>query len=128
MGPVALEASWLRDDAHLNTIGATAPWLREVDAATFARAETVVVDTEHAGAECGDIIAAQEEGTWDDGRVVTLAQLVAGQRQITPTSGLTVFKSVGTAVQDLAAAAAIARVARERGVGRELDVVLPKTF
>ena len=42
--------------------------------------------------------------------------------------GLTVFKSVGTAVQDLAAAAAVARVARERGVGRELDILSPKVF
>ena len=42
--------------------------------------------------------------------------------------GLTVFKSVGTAVQDLAAAAAVARVARERGVGRELDILTAKTF
>lgn len=44
---------WLRPDAHLNTIGATAPNLREVDPDTFARASTVVIDTEHAGAECG---------------------------------------------------------------------------
>src|SRR3954462_12927947 len=75
-GPVALEGSWLRDDAHLNTIGATAPVLREVDAETFARAATIVVDTEHAGPECGDIIAAEQAGTWDERRVTTLAQLV----------------------------------------------------
>ena len=47
-GPVALQGAWLRDDAHLNTIGATAPVLREVDPETFARAATIVVDTEHA--------------------------------------------------------------------------------
>jgi ornithine cyclodeaminase/alanine dehydrogenase len=126
-GPVALEGAWLRDDAHLNTIGATAPVLREVATDTFARAATVVVDTEHAGAECGDIMAAEAEGRWDERRVTTLAQLVGEGRPLA-REGLTVFKSVGTAVQDLAAAAAVARVARERGLGRELDIVSPKTF
>jgi ornithine cyclodeaminase/alanine dehydrogenase-like protein (mu-crystallin family) len=126
-GPVALEGAWLRDDAHLNTIGATAPVLREVDAETFARAAAIVVDTEHAAPECGDIIAAERAGTWDERRVTTLAQLVGTEAPLA-RDGLTVFNSVGTAVQDLAAAAAVARVARERGLGREMDIVSPKLF
>jgi len=52
----------------------------------------------------------------------------SGAGQPYAREGLTVFKSVGTAVQDLAAAAAVARVARERGVGRELDILSPKMF
>jgi alanine dehydrogenase len=126
-GPVALEGAWLREDAHLSTIGATAPVLREVDTATFRRAATIVLDTEHAGAECGDIMAAEADGAWDARRVTTLSQLVGGGAPLA-REGLTVFKSVGTAMQDLAAAAAVARVARERGLGRELEIVSPKTF
>jgi alanine dehydrogenase len=126
-GPIALHGAWLRDGAHLNTIGATAPVLREVDAATFERAAAIVLDTEHADAECGDIIAAKEARTWDARRVSTLTELV-GSGQPSAHEGLTVFKSVGTAVQDLAAAAAVGRVARERGVGRELDILSPKMF
>lgn len=126
-GPVALEGSWLPDEAHLNTIGATAPVLREVDTETFARAATIVLDTEHAGGECGDIIAAERVGAWPERRVTTLAQVIGEGRPLA-RAGLTVFKSVGTAVQDLAAAAAVARVARERGLGRELDIVTPKEF
>lgn len=126
-GPVALQGAWLRADAHLNTIGATAPVLREVDTDTFARAAAIVLDTEHAGAECGDILAAEDAGAWDERRVTTLARLVGAGRPLV-RDGLTVFKSVGTAVQDLAAAAAVARVARERGLGRELDIVSPKLF
>jgi ornithine cyclodeaminase len=127
-GPVALEGGWLRDVAHLNTIGATAPWLREVDAATFTRARSVVVDTEHAASECGDVIAAHAVDASDDQRVTTLAQLVANPQRAVPAGGLSVFESVGTAVQDLAAARVVAQVARERGIGRELDIVNPKTF
>jgi alanine dehydrogenase len=125
-GPVAVEGRALRADGHLNTIGATAPWLREVDAETFARAGSIVVDTLHAGAECGDIIAAQEAGVWDETRVTSLAAVVgAGFER---HGGLTVFKSVGTAVQDLAAAAAVAETARARGLGRELELLAPKVF
>lgn len=127
-GPVAVEGRALRGDAHLNTIGATAPWLREVDADTFARAESIVVDTLHAAAECGDIIAAQQAGAWDDGRVASLAAVVGSGTPYRRDGGLTVFKSVGTAVQDLAAAAAVAAVARERGLGRELELLSPKVF
>ena len=127
-GPVAVKGRALRDDAHLNTIGATAPWLREVDAETFARAESIVVDTLHAGAECGDIIAAREAGTWDESRVTSLAAVVGAGVPFTRDGGLTVFKSVGTAVQDLAAAAAVTAVARERGLGREQEILSAKTF
>jgi ornithine cyclodeaminase/alanine dehydrogenase len=125
-GPIAVEGARLRADAHLNTIGATAPWLREVDADTFARAESIVLDTPHAGAECGDIIAAEEAAVWDESRVTSLAAVVAGGFE--RNGGLTVFKSVGTAVQDLAAAAAVAEAARERGLGRELELLGPKVF
>ena len=125
-GPIALEGRMLQDGAHLNTIGATAPTLREVDSATFSRAAEVVLDTEHAHAECGDILAAQADGSWDDSRVRMLTDVLETRR---PRDGqITVFKSVGTAVQDLAAGFAVAQIARERGLGRELDIVLPKTF
>jgi len=127
-GPVAVEGGLLRADAHLNTIGATAPWLREVDTDTFARAESIVLDTLHAGAECGDIIAAEEAGAWDESRVTSLAAVVGADERFERNGGLTVFKSVGTAVQDLAAAAAVAESARERGLGRELELLSSKVF
>ena len=71
-GPVALQGAWLRPDAHLNTIGATGPTMREVDPETFSRASAIVVDTEHAGLECGDILAAEEAGAWPTDRVAVL--------------------------------------------------------
>lgn len=127
-GPVALEGAWLRPDAHLNTIGATAPNLREVDPDTFARASTVVLDTEHAGAECGDIMAAEDAGIWPVERVMTLTAAVGADGAWKRPPGVSVFKSVGTAVQDLAAARAVASEAAARGVGREVDLLTPKTF
>ena len=127
-GPFALDGSWLSDGAHLNTIGGTAKVLFESDPATFERAVQVVLDTEHAPGECGDIIAAQEAGTWHSDRVSTLAELFAPDAGYNRPAGITVFKSVGTAVQDVVAAAAVAAEARVRGIGRELDILEAKEF
>jgi ornithine cyclodeaminase/alanine dehydrogenase len=127
-GPVALEGAWLGSDTHVNTIGATAPTLREVDPDTFARASSIVVDTEYAGAECGDIMAAVDAGSWPLERVMTLPAIVESDGDWMRPPGVSIFKSVGTAVQDLAAAAAVAEAARERGIGQELQILTPKTF
>jgi ornithine cyclodeaminase/alanine dehydrogenase len=127
-GPAALSGEWLRDGAHLNTIGATTPSLREADPATFARAAQIVIDTEHAGPECGDIIAAEQAGMWPQARVAVLTDLIGRAASYRRPSGLTVFKSVGTAVQDLVAAAAVAERARAMGVGREVEILEPKLF
>jgi alanine dehydrogenase len=127
-GPVALEGGWLSPDAHVNTIGATAPTLREVDPGTFSRASSIVLDTEHAGAECGDIIAAVEAGSWPAERVTTLAEIVGQGGDWERPAGISVFKSVGTAVQDLVAAAAVLERARQDGVGNEVDLLSAKTF
>jgi alanine dehydrogenase len=127
-GPVALEGAWLGPDTHVNTIGATAPSLREADPGTFARASCIVVDTEHAGAECGDIIAAVEAGSWPAERVSTLAEIVGRAGDWRRPDGVSVFKSVGTAVQDLAAAATVIEAARAQGVGRDVELLSAKTF
>jgi ornithine cyclodeaminase/alanine dehydrogenase len=125
-GPCAIKGEWLRSDCHVNTIGATTPTLHEADPETFRRAAAIVIDTEHAGAECGDIIAAKEAAAWPSERVSTLIDLLGSSHPSASPAGLTVFKSVGTAVQDLAAAAAVAASARVRGLGNEVDVLLPK--
>jgi ornithine cyclodeaminase/alanine dehydrogenase len=95
---------------------------------TFARAAQVVLDTEHAGPECGDIIAAEAAGMWPRERVVVLTQLIGEDADYERPAGLTVFKSVGTAVQDLVAAAEAVAEARARGIGREVDVLAAKLF
>jgi ornithine cyclodeaminase/alanine dehydrogenase len=128
-GILALEAGWLRSAGHVATIGSTMPSLREVDGETFGRADLVVLDTLHAVGESGDLIAAAAEGHWDDAKVHGLPAVVDGQGPASNgTPALTVFKSVGTALQDMIAAKAIYDVAVERGLGREIDFLAEKAF
>lgn len=113
-----LQADWLAPDALVLSIGATRPDLRELDAATLARAGGCWVD--HPGQalkECGDIQAAVAAG----GMAPTALRPLWQALEAPPAeTGLTVFKSVGTALQDLACAAAVLAECGRQGLGRQL--------
>jgi ornithine cyclodeaminase/alanine dehydrogenase len=125
-GRIALEDKCLGTAEHVNTIGSTMSALREVDGAAFGRAALVVLDTLDAPAESGDLQAAAEGGHWDEAKVHWLSDVVAGERPA--ADGLTIFKSVGTGLQDIVAAKAVHDVALERGLGREVDFLGGKQF
>lgn len=101
-----IRGEWLAAGAHLDLVGAFRPDMRETDAACLSRGE-VFVDT-YAGArgEAGDLLRAEAEGAFrfEDIRA-ELAELVRGRKpgRGAPDS-ITVFKSVGASLEDLAAA------------------------
>ncbi|CAN5821434.1 ornithine cyclodeaminase family protein [soil metagenome] len=102
--PVVL-GQWLAPGSHLDLIGSFTPAMRETDDACFAGA-SLFVDTEEALQKSGDLLGPMERGVFKSVDVkATLAQLVAGEKSgRTGASERTVFKSVGTALEDLAAA------------------------
>jgi alanine dehydrogenase len=97
---------WLAPGTHLDLVGGFTPRMREVDDAAVAAAR-VVVDT-YAGAlaEAGDLVQPLAAGVIGRGHVVgELAELLRGQcAGRTHPGEITLFKSVGTALEDLAAA------------------------
>ena len=95
----------LAPGAHLDLIGSFAPAMREADGAAFARCR-VYVDTEEALAKSGDVLQAVAEGAWQPAALQgTLAQLCRGEVAARRDAAeCTLFKSVGTALADLAAA------------------------
>jgi ornithine cyclodeaminase len=105
-----VRGAWLRPGMHLDLVGAYNPRMRETDDAAIARADLIVVDT-RAGAlaEGGDIAAAIASGAIDASAVaVDLADLARGLHPgRTRDDQVTVFKSVGFALEDLAAAEAV---------------------
>jgi ornithine cyclodeaminase len=96
---------WLAPGSHLDLIGSFTPAMKEADPACFADAR-VCVDTEEAPAKAGDLLDAFAAGTLaPDGIQATLAQLCRGERPGRLSPGeRTVFKAVGSALEDLAAA------------------------
>lgn len=104
-GAPLVRGAWLREGAHLDLIGSFTPQMRECDAECFARSR-VFVDTEEALAKSGDVLAAIAEGGFDPAHLRgTLAQLVRGERAGRGSAAeITLFKAVGNALEDLAAA------------------------
>jgi ornithine cyclodeaminase/alanine dehydrogenase-like protein (mu-crystallin family) len=100
-----IEGRWLQPGSHLDLIGSYTPAMREADDDCFAGA-ALFVDTEEALAKSGDLLGPLTRGVIAAGDVLgTLATLARGE-SAGRTSALqrTVFKSVGTALEDLAAA------------------------
>ena len=105
-----VQGAWLAAGTHLDLVGGFRRDMREVDDAAVARAR-VAVDT-YAGAlaEAGDLVQPIEAGVVARSHVVAdLAELLRGERAVRRSAGdVTLFKSVGTALEDLAAARLVA--------------------
>jgi ornithine cyclodeaminase len=107
-----IRGEWLRPGTHLDLIGSFTPAMREADEACFARGR-VYLDTRDALVESGDLAGVIGE----DAVAGTLADLcagrIAGRRD---SDEITVFKAVGTALADIAAASAAYRALFTEGV------------
>jgi ornithine cyclodeaminase len=102
-----VRGDWLRPGTHVDLVGAFTPAMRETDERVFSRADAVWCDTlKGALAEAGDVLQAMAAGAFEAGRIVgELAQLCQGKGSVrTDAAHITVFKSVGMALEDLAAA------------------------
>ncbi len=114
-----IERSWLAPGTHINAVGSCAPFAREIDAATVADSVVIVDRLESALKEAGDLVLAQSDGAIGPDHVRgDLGQVLNGRcdGRSTPEE-LTMFESVGIAVQDLAMAVDVERRARAAGVG-----------
>jgi ornithine cyclodeaminase/alanine dehydrogenase-like protein (mu-crystallin family) len=101
-----LRREWIADGAHLNAVGACLPGYRELDGPTVAAAALFADSRESLAAESGDFLLAQAEGlVGPDHLRAELAQVLAGTAPgRTSDTEITLFKSLGLAVEDLAAA------------------------
>lgn len=107
---------------HVNSIGTARPILREIDPEVFSVADIVVVDTrEGVFQEAGDAILAVKEGAIKPESAYELHQLVSGAAPgRTRPDQITLFKSVGTSLQDVSAALRVYQNALRLGIGEDL--------
>lgn len=118
-----VEADWLANGCHVNAVGAFTAATRELDSETIRRARLVVDSRGSAVIEAGDFLIPKGEGVIDEDHIVAeLSDLVTGKavgRQ--SAEELTVFNSLGLAVEDLVAARAVYDKAVGEGVGSEIE-------
>ena len=114
-----LRREWISPGAHLNVVGSSIPTTREVDTATMAAASLFVDRRESTVNEGGDYLFALREGAIGPDHIkAEIGELVIGAKPgRTSTDEITLFKSLGLAVEDLASADFLYRKARASGKG-----------
>jgi ornithine cyclodeaminase/alanine dehydrogenase-like protein (mu-crystallin family) len=119
-----LEGAWLAPGAHVNAVGACVPSARELDGAAVARARLYVDRRESALAEAGDLLLARGEGAIGDDHIAgEIGEILVGAREGRRSADeITLFKSLGLGVEDVAAAHFIHRRARAEGAGTALEL------
>jgi ornithine cyclodeaminase/alanine dehydrogenase-like protein (mu-crystallin family) len=114
---------WLAEGTHLNAIGSNFLGKAEMDAVTVRRCESIVVDSkDQARLEAGDFQQALEEGSihWAD--IHELGQVIVGRYTgRAHPQDVTLFKSLGIGLEDVAVAAQVYEKARAAGLGRMLE-------
>ena len=112
-----VQGEWLAPGAHLDLIGSFTPQMREADPSCFGNGARTFVDTEEALKKSGDLLDAMASGHLrEDAVQATLAQLCKGERIGRTSEGeRTVFKAVGNALEDLAAATLVWQALGTRG-------------
>jgi ornithine cyclodeaminase len=110
---------WLGPGVHINAVGTFSPKARELDTATMASSSIFVDRRESAFNEAGDyLIAANEGAIGPESILAELGEVLIGKhRGRTSTDEITVFKSLGLAMEDLAAAEHCYRKAQMEAVG-----------
>jgi ornithine cyclodeaminase/alanine dehydrogenase-like protein (mu-crystallin family) len=114
-----LRRDWLAPGVHVNAVGASVRAARELDTETMVAASLFVDRRESTLNESGDLLLA---GLGEEHIRAELGEVLIGAHPgRAEEDELTVFKSLGLAVEDLAAAELIVRKAREQGLGREVE-------
>jgi ornithine cyclodeaminase/alanine dehydrogenase-like protein (mu-crystallin family) len=118
-----LNREWISAGAHINAIGTFSFNAREIDTATMVDATLIVDRRESALNEAGDYLIAAKEGAIDPSHIrAELAEIVTGAHPgRTSSDEITIFKSLGLAMEDLAAAACVFGKARQNNVGTLVD-------
>lgn len=122
-----VRGAWLRPGTTVVSVGSTLPEQHEVDVELMDRAELIVADmVDEVLHDTGDALAAKAAGVDLGSKTISLADLVAN-RHPGRTSGdqILLYKSVGSAVQDIAVAAMCLAEARHRGLGVPLPISIP---
>jgi ornithine cyclodeaminase/alanine dehydrogenase-like protein (mu-crystallin family) len=118
-----LRGDWLAEGTHLNVIGSNFLGKAEIDVAAIRRSEVIVVDNKvQARMEAGDLMQAIEDGALEWSDVHELPNLVVGRfRGREHDNDITLFKSVGIAIEDVAVAGRVYELAKKAGIGVEVE-------
>lgn len=116
-----LKREYVGESVHINAMGSNLPERVELFPEIIkASALIAVEDKDQAREEAGDLILAEKMGMLDWKKTVNISEILAGK--VTTPSGITIFKSVGIGLEDVAVMKTLFNKAKSRGLGREIEV------
>jgi ornithine cyclodeaminase/alanine dehydrogenase-like protein (mu-crystallin family) len=120
--PILL-GEWISPGAHVNAVGSSVPFARELDTAAVVRSSLYVDRRESALNEAGDFLIPKKEGAIGDHHIIgEIGEVLTGRiHGRTTAKEITLFKSLGLAVEDVASACHIYEKAKASGQGRFLE-------
>ena len=116
-----VQGDWFTPGTHINGVGSHAPAMRELDTATVVKSKVICDLVDACKAEAGDFMVPVQEGAWSwDQCHGSLGDVIAGKLTGRENADeITLFKSVGLAIQDISTAYAVLARATEADVGSE---------
>jgi alanine dehydrogenase len=115
---------WLGAGVHINAIGGNFLFKREIDERCVSKSDVIVVESkEQSKLEAGELMPLIEKGRlrWED--IYELGEVVTGKvKGRNDSEEITLFKSLGIAIEDIAVAAHIYNLAKLKSIGRNLDI------
>src|SRR5262249_17822434 len=121
--PPVIENGWVKPGAHVISVGACRPNQRELDPALIARARLFVDSRAAALVESGDVVLGMHEQRFGADHIVAeIGEVANGAEGRRSNTEVTIFKSLGLAVEDVTAADLAYQRAVERGIGKELTL------
>ena len=118
-----LDGAWLKPGTHINGVGSHAPAMREIDTLTVQKSRIVCDLVEACKAEAGDFMIPANNGEWSWDKVAgNLGDVILGKvAGRVGDNDITLFKSVGLAIQDMSVAKAVYDEAVKAGIGTEFE-------
>jgi alanine dehydrogenase len=119
-----IKAEWLRPGLHIAALGADMPWQHELYPDVYAKAHKWVTDILSQALVSGEVIAAMKAGAISEQSLyATLDEIVVGKKKGRENADeITIYKSTGMAIQDVATAKKVHALAKEKGIGLELEI------
>ncbi len=122
-GEPVLQGDWVAPGTHINAVGSSVPFARELDTAAVVKSKLFVDRRESTLNEAGDFLFPKKEGAIDDDHILgeigdLLAEKIKGR---TSPEDVTLFKSLGLAMEDVAAAHYIYRKMTAQGAGARVE-------
>lgn len=119
-----LRGEWVAEGAHINAVGSCSPHTRELDTIAVVRSRVFADRRESVLNEAGDFLIPKEEGALNDSHLLgEIGDILTGKIEGRQSDKeITLFKSLGLAVEDLAAAHHVYLKALEKGVGQQVEI------